>query len=105
MLLKSMLSDKPLLKELSHIIKNMLTRLRRDKSNVRLLYCIGLLPATVLFFPAAMAWQTLPADGDGWQVWVLYAFGLAVAVFMLGARLKAKSWRVAARDGINVNDY
>lgn len=70
-----------------------------------LLYYIGLLPATVLFFPAAMAWQTLPADGGGWQVWVLYAFGLAVAVFVLGARLKAKSWRMAARDGIDVNDY
>ena len=56
--------------------------------------------------PAAMAWQTLPADGGGgWRIWVMSAFGVFVPGFVLGARLNAKSWRMAARDGIDVNDY
>ena len=37
------------------------------------------------------------------RVFSLFAFFFAILV--LGTQLKAKAWRMAARDDVNVNDY
>jgi hypothetical protein len=48
----------------------------------------------------------LPFSGIArWQAWVLSLFALFFGIFVLGTRLKLKVWKMAAKDGINVNDY
>ena len=70
------------------------------------LYYIGLLPAVILAIPALMSLFRLAFGGiAGWQVWVLFLFAVFVGIFLLGTRLKLKSWTMAARDGIDVNKF
>lgn len=69
------------------------------------LYYVGLLPAVILLFPTLWSLFKLPSGISRWQLWILSLFILFVAIFVLGTRLKLKAWRMAAKDGINVNDY
>lgn len=48
-----------------------------------------------------------PIFGSGWKTLLWLSIGLAcsVAVFVGGALLKRKSYIMAHKDGINVNDY
>jgi hypothetical protein len=69
------------------------------------LYYLGLTPAIVLAIPALWSLGTSISNLARWQVWVLSLFAFFVAVFFVGTQLKLKSWKMAAKDGINVNDY
>jgi hypothetical protein len=70
------------------------------------LYYLGLLPAVILAIPAFVSLLKLPFSGIArWQAWVLSLFALFFGIFVLGTRLKLKAWKMAAKDGINVNDY
>ncbi len=69
------------------------------------LYYLGLLPALGLAIPAVIALIRIPFAFAKWQAWVLVLFALFVAIFLLGTRLKLKSWTMAARDGIDVNKF
>ena len=69
------------------------------------LYYIGLLPALVLAIPALLALVCLLFGVKKWAVLVLALFVLFTVVFVVGTRLKLKAWTMAAKDGINVNDY
>jgi hypothetical protein len=70
------------------------------------LYYIGIIPAVILSFP--ILWSLIRLSSSSmtpWQVWVLSLFAFFIGIFLLGTRLKLKSWKMAAKDGINVNDY
>ncbi len=71
-----------------------------------ILYYLGLLPAVILAFPALWTlFQFRFSSITRWQAWVLSLFALCIGIFLLGASLKQKSWKMAAKDGINGNDY
>lgn len=70
------------------------------------LYYLGLLPALVLAIPALIALVRIPFGAfTKWQRLILILFVVFVAIFLLGTRLKLKAWNMAAKDGINVNDF
>jgi hypothetical protein len=70
------------------------------------LYYLGLVPAVFTALPALISLLDVVC---GWwpsrRPWPLVTFLAAVLVFLAGARLKLRSWRMAARDGIYVDDY
>jgi hypothetical protein len=70
-----------------------------------ILYYLGLLPAVILLFPTLWSLFKLSSGISRWQLWILSLFIVFVGIFVLGTRLKLKAWRMAAKDGINVNDY
>lgn len=74
-----------------------------------LLYYLGLVPTILLLLPVLMTLSPLPAPISErlpqLVTWIRTLFGLFVAMFLLGSWLKGKSWRMAKRDGIDVNDY
>lgn len=69
------------------------------------LYYLGLLPALALAIPAIIALARIPFGFAKWQPWVLVLFVVFALIFLLGTRLKLKAWTMAAKDGINVNDF
>jgi hypothetical protein len=70
------------------------------------LYYLGLLPALILAIPALISVLKLPFGRlEKWQIWSLILFAVFVGLFLAGTRLKLKAWTMAAKDGINVNDY
>jgi len=70
-----------------------------------ILYYVGLLPAVTLAFPTLWSLFKLPSGVSRWQLWILSLFIVFGAIFVLGTQFKLKAWRMAAKDGINVNDY
>jgi hypothetical protein len=71
------------------------------------LYYLGLLPA-LLSIPACLIW--LPSHflwGWSWKYfpYMGITFVVGCCVFYVGASLKAYSYRLAQKDGINPNDY
>jgi hypothetical protein len=74
-----------------------------------MLYYLGLVPAIILLLPILLTLNPLPPPLQDrlphLAVWIRTLFGLFVAIFLLGAWLKGKSWRMAKQDGIDVNDY
>ena len=70
------------------------------------LYYLGLIPAVILVLPALLP---LPSQVavllPNWKTWVLSLLAFFVMVFLLGSWLKGLAWRMAKRDGIDVNDY
>jgi hypothetical protein len=70
------------------------------------LYYLGLLPVLLLAIPAIIALIEIPFGVfTKWQGLILMFFVVFVAIFFVGTRLKRKAWAMAARDGINVNDF
>lgn len=70
------------------------------------LYYVGLVPSVILVLPALLPLSgPVAAALPHWKTWVLSLLGFFVAIFLLGSWLKAKAWRMAKRDGIDVNDY
>jgi hypothetical protein len=69
------------------------------------LYYLGLLPALFLAIPSVIALIEMPFGYARWQLWVLVLFVFFAVIFLLATRLKLKSWNMAGKDGINVNDF
>lgn len=71
------------------------------------LYYLGLLPAFLALIVGALAIIGALVGGSQWlYVWIaLGVFVAGVTVFFAGGMLKARSYKMAARDGIHVNDY
>lgn len=71
------------------------------------LYYVGLLIAFLAMAGGAISVVGALAGWFGWLYLLLTAglFVLGAGVFLAGASLKGRSYRVAARDGINVDDY
>jgi len=70
-----------------------------------MLYYLGLLPAMLLAIPAIVSLVGLAWAVSKLKIWILALFVVSVAVFLVGTRCKLRSWRMAAKDGINVNNY
>lgn len=82
------------------------TPCREVVAHGRLLYYLGLLPA-LLAIPASAAGLLAGVTGIGWGwfLWSVITFVAGSSIFVLGTLLKRRSYVLAARDGIHVDDF
>jgi len=71
------------------------------------LYYVGLLPGMLALFTLPISLLGAVLGHVSWPTvgWTLLVLLGGVAVFIAGALLKGRSYRLAQRDGIDVNDY